>query len=63
MPNKHLYLVKLSDPPFGPAVAPSTIQEGGQYLINLRWPEAEKSRWKAYLQSLITSLTAMELKK
>jgi hypothetical protein len=63
MPDKHLYLIKLSDPPFGPAVTPSILDEGAQYLINLRWPEAEKSRWKAYLQSLIASLTAMELKK
>jgi hypothetical protein len=62
MPKKHLHLLKLSDPPFGPVVAPSIVQNDGQYLTNLRWSESEKSRWKRYLESLIASLSAMELK-
>jgi len=58
-PNKALYLVKLSEPPFGPAIGPSVIGEHGMYQINLRWSESEQSRWKGYLQSLISSLSAM----
>jgi hypothetical protein len=62
VPNKHLNLIKLSEPPYGPVVAPSNVHPGGRYMTNLRWPDHDKTRWRTYLQSLLVSLTAMELR-
>lgn len=43
--SKPLFNFKLSDPPFGPAVRPSQMQSGQNYVMSTHWPDDEMRRW------------------
>ena len=61
-PKKRLYQVKLSGPPVGPTVGPSTLQDGA-FVVNVRWSKSEQARWKTYKQSRGDPLSVVQSKK
>ncbi len=46
--SKRFFNFKLSDPPWGPALGPSQLRPGVDYVIRAHWPEDEMRRWNAF---------------
>ncbi len=49
-PNSGLCMLRLSGPPVGPSVGPSSFDKGKRYLINACWPKSERQRWATFQQ-------------
>lgn len=41
--KRNLWVLKLSEPPFGPAVGPSVARM--IFIVNATWPDSERERW------------------
>jgi hypothetical protein len=49
--SKRLSQIKLSGPPVGPVVGPSSMVGNCAYMINVRWSNEEWARWEAHKQA------------
>jgi hypothetical protein len=61
-PKKRFCQVKLSGPPVGPAVGPSSLQDK-IFVLNVRWSKSEQARWETYKQSRSDPLSVVQSKK
>ncbi|KAF4984518.1 hypothetical protein FZEAL_314 [Fusarium zealandicum] len=46
-PGDKFFEVRLSGPPVGPRVGPTPFDPSRMYMINVRWPDSEREKWKA----------------
>lgn len=59
-PTGRLFQIKLSGPPYGPITGSTVLKGDGIYMINVRWPAAERERYAKHLRTIRDAITAAQ---